>query len=70
MVVVTRSGAVEAQLPRLLLDQLQHQHQLLRRRLATQGHAMREMEASLAQAVAIFATLIAIAAAATQSLVA
>lgn len=70
MVVVTRSGVVEAQLPRLLLDQLQHQNQLPHRRPATQGHAMHEMEASLAQAVAILATLIAIAAAATQSLVA
>lgn len=70
MVVVTRSGVVEAQLPHLLLDQRQHQSQLPHQPLATQGHAMHEMEASRAQPVAMLATLIAIAAAVTLSTVA
>jgi len=70
MVVVTRSGVVAAQLLHLLLDQRQRQSQLPHQSQATQGHARHEMEASPAQAVAILATLIAIAAAVTQRVVA
>lgn len=70
MVVVTRSGVVEAQLPHLLLGQRRHQNPLLHQAQATQGRAVHEMEASLAQAVATLATLTAIAAAVTLRLVA